>query len=251
MSEQGTGREAGRRGGGWGSGSGLRVNARLLPPKTHPRPGAPLLCTCHCSPSICPPSAWGSIKRRQSGQVPGARQNKRKPDSVALIDDGSSPELGADKRPAKYELTAANLTGNRLFGCLSGHPSLSRNDWVMTSCVSVSTLGFAIEQLVSRFKCRPHKSFFEQPAQTQRTPVSATSVDGAARRRNKPADSSFVVLYCYLMPITERHARPDACAGVASCPPDVRAERLPLCRDVSPTFMNTCTQPRAAADLSL
>lgn len=125
------------------------------------------------------------------GQVPGARQNKRKPDSVALIDDGSSPELGADKRPAEYELTAANLTGNPVFGCLSGHPSLSRNDWVMTSCVSVSTLGFAIEQPVSRFKCRPHKSLFQQPAQTQRTAVSATSVDGAARRRSTPADSFF------------------------------------------------------------
>lgn len=100
-----------------------------------------------------------------------ARQNKRKSNSVALIDDGSSPELGGNKRPAKYELTAANLTGNRLSGSLSGHPSLSRNDWAMTSCVSVSTLAFAIEQLVSRFKCRPHKSSFKRPAQTQEIPV--------------------------------------------------------------------------------
>lgn len=140
---------------------------------------------------------------------PSSRRSAKqtKPDSVALIDDRSSPELGADKRPAKYELTAANLTGNWLFGCLSGHPSLSRNDWVMTSCVSVSKLGFAIEQLVSRFKCCPHKSFFEQPTQTQRTPVSATSVDLAARRRNKAAVSSSVVLYYYMMPITRDPTR--------------------------------------------
>lgn len=49
-------------------------------------------------------------------KFPPLRGNKRKRDSVALIDDGSSPELCADKRPAKCELTAANLTGNRLSG---------------------------------------------------------------------------------------------------------------------------------------
>lgn len=36
-------------------------------------------------------------------------------------------------KPAKYELTAANLTASRLSGrkhCLSGHPSLNCNEWL-------------------------------------------------------------------------------------------------------------------------
>lgn len=112
--DQARGREDSR--GGGGGGSGPVVNTRLLLAKTHPCPSAPLHCMCHRSPSICPSSTSASIKHRQSGQVPAAQRNKRKRDSVALIDDESSPELGADKRPAKYELTAANLTGNRLSG---------------------------------------------------------------------------------------------------------------------------------------
>lgn len=57
-------------------------------------------------------------------------------------------------KPAKYELTAANLTASRLSGrkhCLSGHPSLNCNErlWqvVLASQISV------------RFRDCPHKSF--------------------------------------------------------------------------------------------
>lgn len=112
-------------GGEWVGRASLIANMRFLARKTHPYPNASRMC--QYSTSICPLSA-----HHLSGIVNPAG-------SRCLKTNGLNPRWSMMAlylnympiEPAKYELTAANLTGNRLSRrkhCLSGHPSLNCNE---------------------------------------------------------------------------------------------------------------------------
>lgn len=93
----------------------------------------------------------------------------------------------------------------------------------MTSCVSVSTLGFAIERLVSGFKCRPHKSFFERLRRFPATSFPAKSIGSTAHHHIK--HRCFVLLFDANHG-TSRVTRHESPPVRQTSAPDVRAALL-------------------------
>lgn len=120
-----TGQGAGRRGAG--SGPGLIADIRMLAPTAHPRPITTPPGVSQQPASICPLSAqhlFTVVNPARSCCVKTNQLNTHW--SMTALHLNYMPI-----KPAQYELTAANLTGNRLSRrkhCLSGHPSLNCNE---------------------------------------------------------------------------------------------------------------------------